>query len=155
MMSLIIGNLSSYSFLFLFFSAQRNQFVIHKNIPSVTKKLKSVLHLIEVLPVTFPLGLPQTEEEMARCLLQDNGHFVVQKTLRPLSEVPTTDETDPEKTVWKLNPEILQKHMRRKLDTFQVHREYFKPKYTYKYNQDGKEHRYFGDTNIGAEKEWF
>ncbi|XP_046354071.1 39S ribosomal protein L30, mitochondrial-like isoform X1 [Haliotis rufescens] len=124
---------------------------IHKNIPSVNKMLESVIHLIKITPITFPDGIPDTPDDMENCWLKDNGELVVRKTVYPVETVHCKKE---DRDVWTMDFQTFEKEHEKKIDTKSVHKEYFPPQYRYKYNQDGKEMRYKGDTNIGSDREW-
>ena len=58
-----------------------------------------------------------------------------------------------EEAVWKMDKDTLQKEARQILQRFKVSGEYFKEKYVYKYNQDGKEHRYKGENAINSHRQ--
>lgn len=127
-----------------------------KNIPSVNEELKTVAHLIKLIPITFPHGLPESEEDYEHCELQDNGEFVVKKKLEPVTEDSIPIDKEPKETVWEMNLEELKRHSRKKLDNWDVNSEFFTPEYVYKFNQDGKEYRYFGDKSMkGKRKNWY
>ncbi|XP_041359630.1 uncharacterized protein LOC121375954 [Gigantopelta aegis] len=125
-----------------------NEVVVHKNTPEVNTLLKSVKHLIQITRVKFPYGLPETEDDLRNCVLQDDGQLVVTKTVHPVSVV----EEDTTPPTWEMNSGTLKKHNQNKLDNFALNAEYFPAKPTYKYNQDGKEYRYFGNQNVGKNK---
>ncbi|KAK2181300.1 hypothetical protein NP493_402g04000 [Ridgeia piscesae] len=114
-----------------------NRPVIHKNIPEINKMLREVKHLVRIVPLTFPHGLPEHESDFDHTLVKSNGEFVVQKRLEHF-EPESVDETNK----WELAEETVKSKLTRTLQTFSVHREYNRAKYEYKYNQDGKEFRY-------------
>ncbi|XP_063809437.1 large ribosomal subunit protein uL30m isoform X3 [Pseudophryne corroboree] len=57
--------------------------VVHKNIPSVNRRLKVVKHLVRVQPLKLPYGLP-TEEDMSDTYLNSLGQLVIRKKLQPV-----------------------------------------------------------------------
>ncbi|XP_075053821.1 large ribosomal subunit protein uL30m [Mixophyes fleayi] len=57
--------------------------VVHKNIPSVNKRLKVIKHLIRVQPLKLPYGLP-TEEDMSDTYLNSTGQLMIRKKLQPV-----------------------------------------------------------------------
>ncbi|XP_076446564.1 uncharacterized protein LOC143283969 [Babylonia areolata] len=128
--------------------------VVHKNTPQVNKKLESVKHLVKIVPVTFPHGLPSDESDFHHCLLHADGQLEVKKTLHPLEKCVTEGEED-KKKLWEMDEETVEKVTRKVLNDFSLSREYFPAKYVYKYNQDGKEHRYTGNHNIGGDRDWY
>lgn len=135
---------------FILFSFQKNKFVVHKNTPAVNKLLTEVSHLVKVIPITFPNGLPENESDFEHCYLRDNGEFVIHKRIVPVEEV------DEEENVWKIHDKTLQKYTKRKLVQFRVNTEYFPTQYVYKHNQDSKEHRYTGDHDVGSNRhDWY
>ncbi|KAL3878329.1 hypothetical protein ACJMK2_030692 [Sinanodonta woodiana] len=113
---------------------------IIKNTEVFCSKLRIVKHLVEIFPVTFPYGLPESEEDYQHCHIQDNGEFVVTKKIMPkIIENVTLDETS---TVWDIDRETIDKSLKKKLADFALTKEYFPPQYLYPFNEDGKEYRY-------------
>lgn len=108
--------------------------------------------------MTFPYGLPETEEDYQHCHMRENGEFIVRRKIGDSqnSSTPTIPEAvDREESKWKMTKETLDKHTWRKLATRDMNAEHFKAKNVYKYNEDGKEHRYFGDkSNSGIGRDW-
>ncbi|KAK7097911.1 uncharacterized protein [Littorina saxatilis] len=128
--------------------------VVHKNTPNVNHLLSKVKHLIKVVPVTFPDGLPVDESDFHHSILHNDGHLEVKKRLSPLEQQLTSKEDD-KKELWKMDDDTVDKSTRKVLERFAMSREYFPAKYVYKYNQDGKEHRYHGNQNIAGDREWY
>ncbi|ESO93962.1 hypothetical protein LOTGIDRAFT_78446, partial [Lottia gigantea] len=62
---------------------QRLKLFVFKNTPDMNAMLKSVQHLLEIRPVSFPHGLPKSEEDYEHCLLRENGEFVVKHKILP------------------------------------------------------------------------
>ncbi|XP_060064379.1 large ribosomal subunit protein uL30m-like [Ylistrum balloti] len=127
---------------------KKQQKVLLKNIPTINEQLKFVQHLVKIVPVTFPYGLPESEEDYEHCYLRDNGEFVVRRKIPSAEEglpenVGTTVDWEP--SVWEMDRETVQKQNRKKLVEYDINSEFFKPQYVYKNNKDGKEHTYFGD----------
>ncbi|XP_021268902.1 39S ribosomal protein L30, mitochondrial isoform X2 [Numida meleagris] len=58
---------------------------LHKNIPSVNSRLKTVKHLIRIQPLKLPYGLP-TEEEMADTFLTSKGELIIKQRLKPVEQ---------------------------------------------------------------------
>uniref|UniRef100_A0A8C5LJT6 Large ribosomal subunit protein uL30m n=1 Tax=Leptobrachium leishanense TaxID=445787 RepID=A0A8C5LJT6_9ANUR len=56
--------------------------VVHKNIPAINEKLKTIKHLIRVQPLRLPQGIP-TEEDISDTYLKSNGELVIRKKLHP------------------------------------------------------------------------
>lgn len=127
---------------------QQRKPVIHKNTADVNKLLESVKHLIKIVPVTFPQGLPTSESDLQNCTLHPDGRLVIKKTIYPL-------ESDDTNSIWKMDTETLKKAGEKVLSEYNLSAEYFPAKYVFKYNQDGKEYRYTGDHNIGANRDWY
>ncbi|XP_077436038.1 large ribosomal subunit protein uL30m [Vanacampus margaritifer] len=57
--------------------------VIHKNIPTVNRKLKFIKHLVRIEPLKTPYGLP-TEQDMADSYINSKGELIVRRLLTPL-----------------------------------------------------------------------
>lgn len=127
--------------------------VVHKNTPIMNKQLASVKHLLKITPITFPHGLPSDESDFHHCVLHADGRLTVKKKLTPTEQSLEDPEKDSSK--WEMDKETLDNASRKILDGLRLSQEYFPAKYTYKYNQDGKEHRYTGDHNIGADRDWY
>ena len=99
--------------------------------------LREVKHLVRIVPLTFPHGLPEHESDFDHTLIKSNGEFIVKKRLEQFEP-----ESAVEPSKWELDEATVKKRLRRTLETFSVHREYSRAEYIYKYNQDGKEYRY-------------
>ncbi|KAL4230463.1 Mitochondrial ribosomal protein L30 [Mactra antiquata] len=135
---------------------ERYEIKIFKNSHSSNMMLRKVSHLLEIYPVTFPYGPPESEEDLDYCHLTDNGQFIVKKKLQ------TTDQLEGETTVTEELPdqkyEMTQEYIDRRLELrkmkYQIAQEYFQTKYVFEKNQDGKEWRYKGDHRLGYDKIW-
>lgn len=55
--------------------------------------------------------------------------------------------------VWKMDIETIKKQARRMMLQYKLSEEYFREKYIYRHNQDGKEDRYKGNHNIGNKRQ--
>ncbi|CAL1536608.1 unnamed protein product [Lymnaea stagnalis] len=135
-----------------------------KNTPEINEKLRIIQHLIRIKPVTFPYGLPKDEDDFKHCYLRENGEFVVRQRIHDQSdeveqawaEVRMVEEESEEENIWKMDRDTIVKECDRVLQTFKLSEEYFREKYIYKYNQDGKEHRYTGEDNIASQRQdWY
>ena len=49
---------------------------------------------------------------------------------------------------WKLEGDTILKELEKRLASFTVHTEYFRPTYKYRRNQDGKEYRYNFNSDV-------
>ncbi|XP_038613068.1 39S ribosomal protein L30, mitochondrial [Tachyglossus aculeatus] len=67
---------------------------VHKNIPSVNAKLKTVKHLIRIQPLRLPQGLP-AEEDMGRTCLKNTGELVVRWALTPADAKAGEEKSGP------------------------------------------------------------
>ncbi|KAG8452190.1 hypothetical protein GDO86_004110 [Hymenochirus boettgeri] len=56
--------------------------VVHKNIPAVNAKLKTIKHLVRIKPLKLPHGLP-TEQDLSDTFLKSSGELVIRKKLNP------------------------------------------------------------------------
>ncbi|OWF37238.1 uncharacterized protein LOC110440412 isoform X2 [Mizuhopecten yessoensis] len=133
--------------------------VLLKNTPSINEQLKFVQHLLRIVPVTFPYGLPENEEDWEHCYIRDNGEFIVRRKIPSAEESIPEDigtTTDRENSVWDMDIETVKKQNQKKLVQYDINSEFFKPQYAYKNNSDGKEHRYFGDKRFGGKgRTWY
>ena len=134
---------------------QKYQPVVHKNTPQVNKLLASVKHLVKIVPVTLPHGLPLEESDFHHCVLRDDGQLEVKKRLHPVEDTLPSGEEEEKKEVWKMDEATVEKAARLVMAQFSLSQEYFPAKYVYKYNQDGKEYRYHGNQNIGGDRDWY
>jgi len=137
--------------------------VVLKNTPEINEKLRTIQHLVRIKPVTFPYGLPKDEADYKHCFLRENGEFVVRHRIHDQSdeieqaweEVKLVEES-PSNDIWKMDKETIQKETRKILQRYKLSAEYFKEKYKYLYNQDGKEHRYKGEHGINSTRQdWY
>uniref|UniRef100_A0ACB8FI91 39S ribosomal protein L30, mitochondrial n=1 Tax=Sphaerodactylus townsendi TaxID=933632 RepID=A0ACB8FI91_9SAUR len=62
---------------------KRFETVVHKNIPSVNSKLKVIKHLVRIMPLKLPQGIP-TEEEMSDVYLNSRGELIIRRRLQPV-----------------------------------------------------------------------
>ncbi|KAL8584514.1 hypothetical protein ACOMHN_016835 [Nucella lapillus] len=132
--------------------------VVHKNTPGVNRILEKVKHLVQIVPITFPHGLPSDESDFHHCVLHADGQLEVTKKLHPLEKCVTSggeEGAEDEKKVWAMDEQTVERATRKVMEQFSLSREYFPAKYVYKYNQDGKEHRYAGNHNILGDRDWY
>ena len=134
---------------------KRPSTVIQKNTPTINKMLMSVKHLVKVIPIKLPHGLPSDESDFHHCVLHDDGTLEIKRVLHPVEKSLTDSSQEREGGIWAMQDSTVERACMRVLQTFSLSREYFPAKYIYKYNQDGKEHRYTGDHNIGANRDWY
>ena len=65
-------------------------------------------------------------------------------------------EESVENDIWTMQHQTVKKDCKRTLELYKLSEEYFPEQYVYEYNQDGKEHRYKGDHNIGRHRhDWY
>lgn len=112
--------------------------MILKNVPSVNKMLFEVKHLLKILPLKFPHGLPEHESDFEHTIIKSNGEMVVIKRLKEYEP----EIADGNRNPYDLQLDTIKKDLDQKLLDFNVHIEYHKTKYVYRFNQDGKEYRY-------------
>lgn len=126
------------------------------NKATVNERLSRIKHLVEILPVRFPYGLPETEEDYEHCVLRDNGEFIVVRKLYEKKEEPAAlvTEEDPT-TVWDIKQDTIDRTLDLKKMQYQLNAEYYPTEYIYKRNEDGKEFRYSGKDNVGLGKKWY
>lgn len=55
------------------------------NDQETNKKLWSIKHLIEIIPITFPDGFPE-DGDLSKCYLYENGELRISKTHEPSKE---------------------------------------------------------------------
>ncbi|XP_064637275.1 uncharacterized protein LOC135493689 isoform X2 [Lineus longissimus] len=111
-----------------------SEYVIVKNSEFNAQNLKKVKHLIKIVPITFPNGLPKDESDYPHTLLKETGEFIV----KPRVEGQIVED-DPKGLV---DLDTKKKHLQRVLDGSRFLAEYHPAQYRYKFNQDGKEYRY-------------
>ena len=135
---------------------QTNQPVILKNVPSINKLLEEVKHLVRIVPLRFPHGVPEHESDFEHTVIHSNGEMIVKKRLDNYEPVATTASEEVatgDDVKWKLERGTVLKDLEKRLANFTVHSEYFKTKYTYRRNQDGKEYRYSSGKDV-PKYEW-
>ena len=120
----------------------------------MNEKLKKITHLVKVVPITFPHGLPQDESDFHHCILHQDGRLEVKKQLQPLEKRLTVGVSEKDK-LWNMSSETIEKSTTKTKEKFALSQEYFPAVYIYKHNQDGKEFRYFGNDNIGGHRTWW
>ncbi|CAH1777389.1 unnamed protein product [Owenia fusiformis] len=118
-----------------------HKMVIKKNEPSVNKELMKVKHLIKIQQITFPYGPPTSDSDLDHTMVKTNGECMVTKEINS-SEIPVKFEMDEDRKKWLMDKDTLKRHLQLKQQQFKVGEEYWKEQTVYKYNQDGKEHRY-------------
>lgn len=119
--------------------------VILKNTPCVNNQLMTVKHLLRITPITFPYGIPKSEEDLEHSCLNDNGEFVIVKNVTPRNELEMLQVAPKTPTVWDMDSNTIKKHTDKIKEDKSLHEEFFTVDPVYKMNQDGKEFRYFGD----------
>ncbi|KAK3100803.1 hypothetical protein FSP39_025498 [Pinctada imbricata] len=130
-----------------------NTRIILKNTENTNTILKKVKHLLRITPITFPYGPPDENCDPDKCYLRDNGEFVVVRDITPKEEIPLLAERDD--SVWTMDKETLDKHTRKTVQNYRLNNEYFKEEPVYEMNQDGKEHRYFGNKRMYGQDTWY
>ena len=62
-----------------------DKLVVVPNMPSMCYKLFTVKHLVEIIPLKFPMGFPEDEEfDASCCQITPGGEFVYHPKLRPV-----------------------------------------------------------------------
>ena len=119
--------------------------MLHKNCPEINELLFQIKQLIQIQPLTFPHGIPETKEDMKHTQLKINGEMTLRRLIMPASPDNCEGEvTEGQKRheKWSMTQDTLEKHLLWQKLRHKIHMEYFKAKYMYKQNQDGKEYRY-------------
>jgi len=117
--------------------------VILKNVPSINHLLDEVKHLLEILPLRFPHGVPEHESDFQHTFINSRGEMIVKKRLEEFEPEPGTDLVPkPEDEKWNLQLETVRKELEYRLRSYSVNWEVFKPTYRYHKNEDKKEYRY-------------
>lgn len=119
--------------------------IIVKNTPTVNSQLKVVKHLLRITPITFPYGVPENEEDLEHCQLNENGEFIVVRNVTPGEEVRALPTAPWQSTVWDMDVDTIKKHTLKIRQDMSLNAEFFSVDPVYTYNQDNKEYRYFGD----------
>ena len=116
------------------------EFVVVKNTPSMCEKLSVVQHLVKIVPVTFPNGLPTKDEDFKYCQLKHNGEFsvrhqlpVADSQLQPFSDAQLNKQFD---------RKYLKDYHKKRYLNHQYLEEHHDAEYVYRRNQDGQEYRY-------------
>ena len=131
--------------MFLLIGVQVNRPVILKNVPSVNKILNEVKHLVRIVPLRFPHGIPEHESDFEHTLIRSNGEMTVKKRLNeyePSAATTNASTASNDLDKWKLEQGTVVKDLQKRLASFTINTEFFKTKYVYRRNQDGKEYRY-------------
>lgn len=135
---------------------ERHKQVILKNRESTNAMLKKVKHLLEIFPVTFPYGEPESEADLDHCYLTDNGQLIVKRKLEIAGSeggsVQLSSQLDQNK--FEIKQQLIDRTLELRKTQYQMLREYYQTKYLYEKNQDGKEYRYKGDQRLGYDKIW-
>ncbi|XP_022321082.1 uncharacterized protein LOC111123203 [Crassostrea virginica] len=126
--------------------------IIVKNTPTVNSQLKVVKHLLRITPITFPYGVPENEEDLEHCQLNENGEFIVVRNVTPGEEVRTLPTAPWQSTVWDMDVDTIKKHTLKIRQDMSLNAEFFSVDPVYTYNQDNKEYRYFGDKSDNGTK---
>lgn len=126
--------------------------IIVKNTPTVNSQLKVVKHLLRITPITFPYGVPENEEDLEHCQLNENGEFIVVRNVTPGEEVRALPTAPWQSTVWDMDVDTIKKHTLKIRQDMSLNAEFFSVDPVYTYNQDNKEYRYFGDKSDNGTK---
>jgi len=121
---------------------QINQPVILKNVPSINRLLDEIKHLLRILPLTFPHGVPENEDDFEHTFINVRGEMIVKKRLKQFEPAATDLVPSPEEEKWKLQFDTVKKDLDKRLLSHSVHIEHFQPVFKYKRNEDKKEYRY-------------
>ncbi|ELU03532.1 hypothetical protein CAPTEDRAFT_175195 [Capitella teleta] len=113
--------------------------VLVKNTPYFNEMLREVKHLVRLMPLKFPHGVPTNAADFERSYINSLGEVVVRHTLHPTEEAVAPPA---ELSKWDMRPETFKKELLRKLELNQVNEEYYEEEHVYKLNEDGKEYRY-------------
>jgi len=116
--------------------------VILKNVPSINRLLDEIKHLLHILPLKFPHGIPEHESDYEHTFINSHGEMIVKKRLKEFEPGPNDMVPQPEEDKWKLQTETVEKELDKQLLSYSVHSEFFHPVYKFKRNEDGKEYRY-------------
>jgi len=131
----------------LMLDGKMHQPVIHKNIPYVNKLLNEIKHLVKILPLWFPNGLPDNEADWEHSRINSRGEMVIVRRLTEFEPQPAA-LLESGKDKWKLELETVKKECEKTVRDYNVHMEYHLATYTYRRNQDGKEYRYNFNKNV-------
>jgi len=125
----------------LLLEGKLHQPVIHKNVPYVNKLLNEIKHLVRILPLTFPNGLPDDEADWAHSRINSRGEMIIVRRLKEFEPQPAA-LADVDKEKWKLDLETVKKECEKTVRDYSVHMEYHLATYKFRRNEDGKEYRY-------------
>jgi len=127
--------------------------VILKNVPSINRLLDEIKHLVRILPLRFPHGVPEHESDFEHTFINSRGEMIVKKRLQEFEPGPTDLVPNPEEEKWKLQLETVKKELEYRLRSYSVNMEFFKPVYKYRRNEDNKEYRYTFNKDV-PKYEW-
>ena len=119
-----------------------NKPVILKNVPSINRLLDEIKHLVRILPLRFPHGLPEHESDFEHTFINSRGEMIVKKRLKEFEPGPTDLVMSPEQEKWQMQKETVEKNLEYQLRNYSVHMEFFDAVYKFKKNEDKKEYRY-------------
>jgi len=114
-------------------------------VPSINKLLNEVKHLVRILPLRFPHGIPEHESDFEHVMIRSNGEMIVKKRLKefePSTATTCASTANDDHHTWRLEQSTVVKDLQKRLASFTINTEFFKTKYEYRFNQDGKEYRY-------------
>ena len=111
-----------------------------KNTPYVNEKLRHISHLIDVRPLRFPHGLPETESDYDYADLRPSGNLYIKRELKQYD--PETPSAAAEGNKFFMKQKTWDRLLKRQKASYAIHAEYFQADYVYEKNQDGKEYRY-------------
>jgi len=129
-----------------------NKPVILKNVPSINKLLDEIKHLLRILPLRFPHGVPEDESDFEHTYINSRGEMMVKKRLKEF-EPPSDLVPQPDEEKWTLQQDTIEKDLKQRLLSYSLHMEFFKPVYRFRRNEDGKEYRYTFNKNV-SKYEW-
>jgi len=131
----------------LLLDGKLHQPVIHKNVPFVNKLLNEIKHLVRILPLRFPNGLPDNEADWEHSRINSRGEMVIIRRLKEF-EPQQAALPDPYREKWKLDLDTIKNDCQKTVRDYNVHMEYHLASYTYRRNEDGKEYRYNFNKNV-------
>ncbi|KAL5961959.1 39S ribosomal protein L30 mitochondrial [Taenia solium] len=141
---------------------KQHQWKVVKNTPRTVDEIDRIKYLVRVQPVSFPDGLPLSEDDLINFRLLPNGDFVRRgiSPFRPgkpidlaefkiiehprVSENTTLCIPDLEENPRYLTRDYLKNWHNQRWQHHKLLSEFFTAKYKYRLNQDGQEYRYSG-----------
>lgn len=124
---------------------------VQKNTPNANSILKKIQHLVKIVPISFPYGLPEDESDFENCILHEDGRFVVNKLLKSNFPKLADNPVSPEISKWDMTQDLIDRENYHKRINYEIYSEFSKATYNYVRNKGGQEEAY--DTDIKTEKE--